>query len=39
MVKGSFGSRMIPIVKALERRYTRQAAPEAASAQSRVHQG
>jgi UDP-N-acetylmuramoyl-tripeptide--D-alanyl-D-alanine ligase len=33
MVKGSLGSRMAPIVKALERRYDRQAAGEPASAQ------
>jgi UDP-N-acetylmuramoyl-tripeptide--D-alanyl-D-alanine ligase len=32
MVKGSLGSRMGPIVKALERRYPRQRAPEQASA-------
>jgi UDP-N-acetylmuramoyl-tripeptide--D-alanyl-D-alanine ligase len=28
MVKGSFGSKMAPIVKALEKRFPRQAAPE-----------
>ncbi len=32
MVKGSLGSKMGPIVKALERQYPRQAAPEAATA-------
>lgn len=32
MVKGSLGSRMGPIVKALERRYARHGAPEEASA-------
>ena len=31
MVKGSLGSKMGPIVKALERRFPRQAAPEAAA--------
>ncbi len=34
MVKGSFGSRMGPIVKALERRYSRRDMPAVASAQS-----
>ena len=33
MVKGSLGSRMGPIVKALERRYDRHAAGEPASVQ------
>ena len=33
MVKGSLGSRMGPLVKALERRYDRHAAGESASAQ------
>jgi len=33
MVKGSLGSRMGPIVKALERRYDRHGAGEPASAQ------
>jgi UDP-N-acetylmuramoyl-tripeptide--D-alanyl-D-alanine ligase len=33
MVKGSFGSRMSPIVKALERRYARRGALEEAAAQ------
>ncbi|MGB7259507.1 MAG: cyanophycin synthetase, partial [Pseudolabrys sp.] len=32
MVKGSLGSKMGPIVKALERQFPRQAAPEAAAA-------